>query len=260
MNGYCIRKTGDAIAPNIYYDENMSEDEIVDHVAKVYAKHGDGPDLNVQVVNDIFGSAEAIYDKVFPVLVNRDKNAEYLEDVVHRSFLDMEVIYKVKVFESESAGIGTVTIKNEHAEHFGMDLDKLHESAMKNLCGSGRVIGMYEMLMEMNPNLNEMGIVEPPEEEQMYIATNDTKINGASVIMLDDVLQKLHERLNSEDIVVLPSSIHEVIGVPLNVNDMDEDMLKSMVRDVNVTQVADEEVLSDSIYIHNVSGEWKVVA
>ena len=59
--------------------------------------------------------------------------------------------------------------------------------------------------------------------------------------MIGEILQR--------DYYVLPSSVHEVVIVPyssgLDIRELDE-----MVREINVTQVAEEEVLSSHAYLY----------
>ena len=49
------------------------------------------------------------------------------------------------------------------------------------------------------------------------------------------------------DYFVLPSSVHEVLIMPKS-EDMDPKELRNMVQDVNATQVAEGEILSDQVY------------
>lgn len=48
----------------------------------------------------------------------------------------------------------------------------------------------------------------------------------------------------------MPSSIHEVILVPADTV-ADEKELREMVTDINRTQVAEDEVLADSVYYYS---------
>jgi hypothetical protein len=82
----------------------------------------------------------------------------------------------------------------------------------------------------------------------MYVATNSRQANGATVICYPDFLRKISESMNT-DFYILPSSIHEVILVPMdngiNIND-----LTQMVQQVNKTQLEPEEVLSNHAYYY----------
>ena len=57
-------------------------------------------------------------------------------------------------------------------------------------------------------------------------------------------------RLIKSDLYILPSSIHELILLPFD-DTKDKEALKRMVMEINGTQVAADEVLSDNVYIYS---------
>ena len=71
--------------------------------------------------------------------------------------------------------------------------------------------------------------------------------------MYPNVIESLYEKYGS--FAVLPSSIHEVIVIPMENANFSEEDLTQMVQDVNGECVNAEEILSDHAYIYN--GEWK---
>ena len=110
---------------------------------------------------------------------------------------------------------------------------------------------MAEMIME--------DVVESP----MYILTNESRTFGAVAMLETELLRKFAEKVG-EDFLVLPSSIHEVILVPVS-NLPDSEYIKEMIREINNTNVDPEEQLSnnyyyyDSSYLHSgdsTCGEW----
>lgn len=79
--------------------------------------------------------------------------------------------------------------------------------------------------------------------------TNRNKVFGGIMMTWQYTLEKLKEKLGSEEFIVLPSSIHEVLAIPLN-EETEWKGLKEMVKEVNNTMVIQEEVLSDSLYVY----------
>ena len=73
--------------------------------------------------------------------------------------------------------------------------------------------------------------------------TNEQEVNGASVLLYDNVLESFALEKKT-DFYILPSSIHEVILVPSNKID-DPSALFTMVSDANNTVVALGDILSD---------------
>jgi regulator of protease activity HflC (stomatin/prohibitin superfamily) len=100
----------------------------------------------------------------------------------------------------------------------------------------------------------------PPEEENpsMYVLSNADKLNGAAALLDAKTMEDISEKLGG-DFVVLPSSIHETIVLPLN-EDMDRHTLEAMVQDVNAGQVAPEERLSDHVYMYDSQAKELVLA
>ena len=82
----------------------------------------------------------------------------------------------------------------------------------------------------------------------MYVLTNSLRNLGASCILYPHVLDMAGEIIG-EDFYVLPSSIHEVILVPES-NAMEQMEMDEMVTEINATQVAEEEILSNHAYFY----------
>lgn len=82
----------------------------------------------------------------------------------------------------------------------------------------------------------------------IYVLTNAARIQGASVILYLETLKKCAEAFQ-KDMVILPSSIHEVILVPYE-EEMDAEELAFMIQSINTTEVPREEWLSDHAYLY----------
>ena len=85
----------------------------------------------------------------------------------------------------------------------------------------------------------------PDIPDTMFVLTNDTKVNGAAAILNDDNRQEIAEKVG--DFYMLPSSIHETLIIPKDAG-MEFKELEQMVQEVNQTQVAPGERLSDHVY------------
>lgn len=84
------------------------------------------------------------------------------------------------------------------------------------------------------------------------VVTNESMVFGASAIFYGNTMQKLSDEMES-DLIILPSSIHEVLVIPSKVLDKDVtlDSLANIVREVNATTVLPEERLSDGVYVYS---------
>ena len=82
----------------------------------------------------------------------------------------------------------------------------------------------------------------------MYAITNKTALLGASAVLDVNAIREYFSGSGITKLVVLPSSIHEMLLVPAdNAPGMDE--MNEMVKSINETQVRPEERLTDRAYI-----------
>lgn len=228
------------------YESGVPFDEIVEQVTnKVEAHLADMPTFDVQTLTDY----EQMKDKLAMEVVATDRNADLLAKVPHQEMEDMAVVYRF-VMESDESGRASILVSNDLLDKMGVTPEQLHADALENApeLRPAVIKGMSEVMMDMmGEDAHEMfGIDEFPQDEMMYVATVPDKISGAGVIAYQEFMDQAAEKLGG-DFYILPSSIHEVLLVKddgaVNFND-----LKSMVEDVNATQVAPEEKLTDSVY------------
>ena len=107
-------------------------------------------------------------------------------------------------------------------------------------------IELWEETAEWETKRAERGCMKHMDAIPMYVLTNDQKIFGAGVMLYKNVLKKVAERMKN-NLAILPSSIHELIAVPVK-GEAEAAAYESMVREINATQVACEDVLSDRVY------------
>ena len=101
--------------------------------------------------------------------------------------------------------------------------------------------------VEIGELLKECGY-ETEKETRMYVLTNAENYFGASAMIFDSILSKIGEFLK-DDFWILPSSIHECIIVPLDCA-MGAENMRELVWEVNQTEVAPQDYLSDDIYYY----------
>ncbi len=249
LMGLSIRTEGCTISPNIYLDNyyqeyrhGMDPELACERIAKVHLQHMDPGEALTGIV-DKFQDVDFIKSHVVVAVVNAQKNAEMLKNMPHRIKEDLAIIYKVYLGE-EGENIGTVTVKNEHMNVWGISPDELHECAMKNSkeLMPVEVQDLGSLLADMGFPVMMPGVSEAP---MLYVISNKQKCNGAASILYSDCLDQLSEKLGS-DLFILPSSVHETLALSADKGTVSE--LAQMVREVNATQVSPQEQLSDHVY------------
>ena len=173
---------------------------------------------------------------------------QMLANAPHYTFGDLAAIFQVQVDATEY-GNAVITVKDEHMKMWGVKTEDLMNLAKENMAQNQpvRIQGMMEVLREMMGDVPAEML--PTGEDQMYVMSNETKINGAAAVIFTEKLDEFAKDKNA-DLFIIPSSIHECIIVPDTGNINAED-LGAMVKDVNSTQVAPDEVLSDNVYFYD---------
>ena len=83
----------------------------------------------------------------------------------------------------------------------------------------------------------------------MYVLSNVQRTEGAACILYPNFLKDFAEAIGG-GFYIIPSSIHEVLILPEDIADGGKecDEIREMIREVNDTQVLEEELLSYSLY------------
>ena len=204
------------------------------------------PDIDVAALTDY----SQMKEKLAMEVVSAEANKEMLENVPHQNMEDMAVVYRF-ILSSDDEGRASVLVTNQILENMGVTPEQLHADAMENApqIKPAEIKGMSEVMAEMMgiEQAEMMGIVPmDPKDEQMFVATVPDKVHGAGVLAYQDFMDQAAERVGG-DFFILPSSIHEVLIVPDN-GKMDLKDLENMVKEVNATQVAPADKLTDSVY------------
>ncbi len=249
-----VTPEGSNIGVNIgidkFYDamENgRSYDEVVDKAVEVVNSGiTQRPDFDIDSLSDY----SQMKEKLAMEVVSAEANKEMLENLPHQNMEDMAVVYRF-VLNSDDEGRASILVTNQLIESMGVTPEQLHADAMENApqIKPVEIKGMSEVMAEMMgvEQAEMMGIFPvAPEDEKIFVATVPDKVHGAGVLAYQNFMDQAAERAGG-DFYILPSSIHEVLIVPDN-GEMGLKDLESMVKEVNETQVAPADKLTDSVY------------
>ncbi|GAA4655153.1 hypothetical protein GCM10023142_22910 [Anaerocolumna aminovalerica] len=269
LDGLIILKNGERITPNIYlnsYFESYQEGESIEDIAaKIINIYEDTMEEGEREALCIQFELNEMKSSIIFRLVNYDKNIKLLNEIPHIRFLDLAITFHCLVKDNEN-GIGTIRITNEHIKNWNTTLEDITELATINtpVLLPASVRSMNEVIIdilnkEMEHNSENIDVENEIKEvfdqmkqdtmTDMYVLSNAKGINGASCLLYPDVVKELSDQLNT-DFYILPSSIHEIILVK-NKDKIDKNVLREMVIDVNYTQVAEDEILSNNIYFYS---------
>ena len=229
------------------FDNGRPYDEVVGKAVEVI-----GNGLEQRPAVDVSSLTDYSYmkSKLAMEVVSAEANREMLETVPHKDMEDMAVVYRF-VLESNEDGRASILVTNQMLDSMGVTPEQLHADALENApqIKPAEIKGMSEVMAElMGADQAEMMGIGPvaPEDEQIFVATVPDKVHGAGVLAYQDFMDQAAARVGG-DFFILPSSIHEILLVPDN-GKMGLSELEAMVRDVNATQVAPCDKLTDSVY------------
>lgn len=252
MLGIEIRKPEETVVPRLYVDGIVDRVEdgfmtVEDAAKKVFEmyQNSETPEIEMNVEKLI--DRKFILDHVEYRLVNAERNAEKLKDIPGKKIADLVAIYRVAVSAGED-GMMSYVLTKAILDRSGINFEELDEAAKKNTEKSGFSVRtmnevMYE-LMGVNPGPE----IEEPDGPQMYVLTNARKLHGANIMLYKEYLEIAAEKMNG-DFYIIPSSIHELIAVPVSAQGLEE--LREMVKAANDNQLAPEEILGYEVYRYN---------
>ena len=199
---------------------------------------------------------------IFPTLINYEQNKDYLQNVPHRRFLDLAIVYKLSM-DLEDGCRGMMTIPNAVLSNLGVSEEDIYEKAIENVKAqnSFAVLSMPEMLfrilddrdLDLSKEMQEIEISKIMENCNWFVlSSNYSGVGGAAILLFPEIFGEAITKyqLGTEKLLILPSSIHEVIVVPYP-NEMELSKFTNMVKEVNGNFVVPEEVLSNSLYYYD---------
>lgn len=270
------RTTSPTIYINNYYKKDITESEgqkISDDLLREFQTAEFGKDLDLS--NFVF--FEKAKERLAFKLIHAGKNKELLKTIPYKRFHDLAIVFYYTVNEEPFHGKATILVNNGHMERWGTKVEELMEVSFKNtpLLYPDMITNMADVMKEIlsegirqdiedarlgdnrelfdeswiDDLIDQMSANTGKEKIPMYVLTNRKKLYGAACMLYPEVLKNFSERLG-QDFYVLPSSVHEVILVPVN-SEADQESLRGIVTDINRTQVAEEEILADSVYFYS---------
>lgn len=244
---------GGQIAPVVYIDEfyarledgEMDFDECIEKITDIANYH--------KVPEDLIGiekklmSWEYCKDKVYPVLISTERNKENLERWISTEFLDLSVIYIIRLDGNENGEFASVKITYEMMNVFGVTIDEIHEIALENMkTDDYKLQDMREIIAGMigDDEFDSLDLMPGPK---MAVISCKTKMYGAAGVLDKTFMESI--TTGNAQYYLIPSSVHEWIMLPDD-GETDPESLRAMIREVNETQVKPQEVLSDHAYLY----------
>lgn len=162
-------------------------------------------------------------------------------------YLDLELYFRVIVSLQED-GAGSYKVNESMLYTWNVTTEDLLTVTETNEYIAESMREMMIAMMEEDGMPRKMleALLDTSTPDQTVVS-NKHKFYGAAVLYNKDLLKEVADKYES-DLYIIPSSIHELIATPIFNESTVEDM-STMVKEVNETQVASEEVLSNHVYV-----------
>ena len=208
-----------------------------------------------------------------------------LKTVPHLHILDLAIVFNI-VIEEDAYNSVTAMIKKEHLDMWQVSKKEIEEVALTNTpeLMPPVIMRMEDLLAEMIINDISMQWDDEDEQEQwdfvkedcaygghpkekvseyvreeiekmkyddkidMYVLTNEKRINGAGTMFYDGLLKKFADKIE-KDLIIIPSSVHEVILIPKD-NEISDEEINEMIGEVNENELETVEILSNHMYLY----------
>ena len=236
----CTARYDDAqIAPTVYldqyYDHYLHGEAVADSADNIL-RYCRCQTPEVTFPDNFFKDFTTVRDRLGIKLIGKKHNKDYLQEVPYIDFEDLAGVF-FYLLEDPAFGNGMIMIRNADIARWGMTAEELYKEALEN-CPA--------MLPPVFRSLSDvLDVIQPVDEGELYLLTNEEALYGAAVILYPGLLQELADFIGG-DYFVLPSSVHEVILLPDNGEEAEG--LLQIVEEANHTQVAKEEVLIDAVF------------
>lgn len=195
-----------------------------------------------------------IKDKIIYVLESAEE-----EDVnarPHEVFLDMMKTFRVYKYDGEN----DFNITWDDLEKWGVGLEVIAEAAKRNtpvltppmiyqVAATPSGIQHIEIGDSIDAALENMVNIDEVKYP-MYMLTNTAICYGAGSILNEPLMKRIAD-LWKEDILLLPSSVHEFLMVPFSRKRMELEDWQDTVSTMNSMEDMKGSVLSNSVYLYD---------
>ena len=255
LDAFIINLPDSSLSPTIYprslfdmYESGHDVDDIISNIVKNYSSTIEKSTAFVNRISD----PDYIRSRVTMRLVKSSMNTDFLSDLASIPYLDLSIVFYV-ILDQDPDTVGGFYVKSLQADEWGLDADSLYSLAMENtpkllpLKKCTIVDILQRQMKDTGCDIGQILDFDPGEDIPMYIMTNENYLYGASTLLYPDAL-KTYAKEIKKDLIVLPSSVHEVILTPYSKRFTDE-FLSDMISCGNETLSEPGEILSDHHYI-----------
>lgn len=259
LRGIVIKRPDVIVSPSIYIEnfyQRYINGEKIEEIAEDIIELDNVYRFRGEFNPEEFFDFKCIKDLLRIKLINTADNEELLENIPSRKFMDLSEVVYCDVSNMINAD-GTILVRNEHMNKWGVDTEELIDTAYNNTRNYGVDIEDIADVIGAISDDKECFFRDEEFKNRMYVMRCGKKMFGASGMLFDDVLDEfLKDRC--QGVYIVPSSIHEVIILP-DSGEYEGEYINDMIKTVNKENLDAEDVLSSHAYYYSSEDGYSIV-
>lgn len=175
-------------------------------------------------------------------LIDPKTNESFLKNMAYKMWCDLAVSFIVDIADDRFANVS-----NDLCKAWGKTVDDLYDVAISNMESAPVSI------TDLNTIFGSIVPLKRETDLKVYTLTDGTCF-GSCAVLLKSAMNRCAEIMKCDKLIILPSSIHEVIVLDQNQFDGSEEFIRNIILDVN--DRGDKKlVLSDHPYYYDTHTE-----
>ena len=231
--------TNDAVKPVVYYDGESNNASYIAKVKELFAQSLPGGNSITSSITSSLMNPSYILQHT-RVCVQRKSS----ENILKRQILNLEAYMRLDLSPviGHTDSLASTKITNTILMMAGLTSDDLWTAADKNTRQS----------MDINSIDQLLSINDPLLPNLFDVITTRDRLFGASALRYPDVFRQYCLAHNTDKLLIIPSSIHELLIIDAKEMVMDYAAMAQMVADVNAAEVTESEQLDPVVYMYSV--------
>lgn len=164
------------------------------------------------------------------------------EQIIKQGMLDLDIYVRLILNENMSC-----KVTKDHAAMWDKTENEVFEKAKENTINLHEECDFFKTSMELMGMPLELLEAIPVPDDAPILLRYKNKPYGAGCLYLTEVLNAICERYDATELLIIPSSVHEIIVHKKDEN-IDWDEATELVCSTNESTVAWDERLSDHVY------------
>lgn len=245
--GMQVKREDQMVVPNINLNGMYAQYQEQGHtMAAMLTMIAQQVQMAPEIRTDWLKDYSQVKDHLFIRVSDAKENEGVLKNAPHKEVDGLAVSYHIAIEGMQAS----TPVTYQMMEMYGVTAEQLHADALESTqkLYPVKYASMAEVMQQMMGIEPDMAadMMPPMEGPQLMVLTNTQGMHGAGALLYPDQLETIAQQMGT-DFFVLPSSVHEVLILPDD-GSQDLDSLQFMVREINRTEVAPEDRLSDFVY------------